>query len=202
MKMIEDLGMIYPSPKSTKKARYAIYECVECKTHFRTSHANAKKSKSGKCKSCGAKKHGDKGERLYDIWCLMKARCYNKNLPQYSRYGGRGIKISKKWKDNYPNFKKWAMKNGYTADLTIDRIDNDGNYKSSNCRWTTWKVQANNRSNSLLKKFTIDELSDICELYENTNATFVELANYMGVSKSSVGNLIHGMMSNQEDTGL
>lgn len=94
-------------------------------------------------------KHGMKNTRLYRCWRNMKTRCYNPNGAEFSLYGGRGITVCEEWQTFEP-FYEWAMVNGYRDDLSIDRIDNDGNYEPNNCKWSTQKEQALNRSTNVM----------------------------------------------------
>ena len=107
---------------------------------------------SGRVKSCGClkheayyKTHGLSKTRLFRIWGNMKSRCTNPNVACYKHYGGRGISVCDEWLNDFESFYKWAISNGYADNLTLDRIDNDGNYEPSNCRWATVKEQRLNR---------------------------------------------------------
>ncbi len=108
--------------------------------------------KNGYVHSCGCAhmKHGQassrgKRTRLYRIWLNMKTRCNNPRVKDYKNYGGRGIKICDEWQHSYQSFCDWATLHGYLENLTIDRINNDGNYEPSNCRWATYKEQRHNQ---------------------------------------------------------
>ena len=89
--------------------------------------------------------HGGKGTPLYNKWCAMKERCSNPHNKKYSRYGGRGIKVCDEWLD-FTKFRDWCLSNGYSQELTIDRIDNDGNYEPANCRFVSRAEQNRNYS--------------------------------------------------------
>ena len=91
-----------------------------------------------------------RNNRLYRIWTNMKSRCNNPNFPSYRYYGARGIKVCDEWKDNFLIFESWALANGYRDDLSLDRVDNNGNYEPSNCRWATLREQAGNKSNNVM----------------------------------------------------
>jgi len=106
----------------------------------------------------------------------MKQRCYNKNNNAYIHYGGRGITICKEWLDKENgilNFYNWSIKNGHSDDLTIDRINVNGNYEPSNCRWVDAKTQQNNKTNNLYFTYHNENLTlaEICEKYNLTYDT-------------------------------
>jgi len=131
---------------------------------------------TGLTTSCGKRdvhnKHGKTGQRLFKIWSAMLDRCENKNNHAYERYGGRGISVCQEWHD-IESFYAWALSNGYTENLTIDRIDNNGNYEPSNCRWATRKEQNNNTSNNRLIEYngeikTIAQWSEILGIKHTT----------------------------------
>lgn len=132
----------------------------------------------GETKSCGClskelfierSKHFPKEvgkSRLHTIWFGMKCRCYTQSASNYNRYGGKGIVVCDEWKNDFLAFYNWAINNGYSDNLTIDRINYTGNYEPSNCRWIPAKEQAANRSNVQLIPFngethTIPEWSEI-----------------------------------------
>lgn len=107
----------------------------------------------------------------YNVWVGMKARCYNKNSEKYPSYGARGIKVCDRWVDSFNNFYD-DMFSGYKKGLTLDRIDNNGNYCKENCRWATHKEQANNtRRNRLI-------------YFNGKNQTITDWAREMKVSHS------------------
>ena len=112
---------------------------------------------TGHVKSCGCLNyeregpkptHGMSESRIYRIWGGIKIRCQNPNSPIYKHYGGRGITVCEEWLKFEP-FYEWAMSHGYSDDLEIDRINNNGNYEPDNCRWLTHKENCNNRRTSI-----------------------------------------------------
>lgn len=133
---------------------------------------------NGRIKSCGclisseekskrATKHGLRNTRLYTIWSHIKDRCYNENSKIYKYYGKKGVQLCEEWRD-FINFYNWALSNGYSDELTIDRIDVNGSYDPSNCRWVDYSVQANNRTNNKLFTFNnkTQTLTQWCNEYD------------------------------------
>lgn len=118
---------------------------------------------SGRTKSCGCLRkelasknntiHGKAHTKLHEVWKGIKARSYNINDKEYQHYGGRGITVCDEWRNDFMSFYDWAMANGYSDTLTIDRIDNDGNYEPLNCQWVTMKEQARNKRNNIVIEY-------------------------------------------------
>lgn len=140
--------------------------------------------KSGNTKSCGClksennrktwTKHGLCNTRLYKIFSMMKDRCYNKNSKAYMYYGGKGVSICDEWLNDFQVFYNWAIQNGYNDNLTIERMDVNGNYEPNNCKWITQSEQTRNRTNTHFI------------LFNDEKYTLTELSNKLGVSRTTI----------------
>ena len=115
----------------------------------------------------------ENNKRLRDLWRGMHLRCEDEAHPSYARYGGRGISVCPSWTDFF-DFKTWATASGYAPGLSLDRIDNDGNYSPENCRWVTCQEQNRNRRNN-----TIIE-------YQGERRCISEWAEILGMSKNTI----------------
>lgn len=113
-------------------------------------HKNLIKNKTKKYNYLSDNKKNKDFQRLYRILGQMKNRCNNKKSKDYKSYGARGIKICNEWLNNFMLFYNWSINNGYKENLTIDRIDVNGNYEPNNCRWVDLETQANNKRNNKL----------------------------------------------------
>lgn len=179
---------LYPIDKDIHGTYKWLCICSCGNTHIaRISDLN-----SGKILSCGCYKkeitskkfikHGGKSkntERLYVIWGAMKQRCYYTKGENYNNYGGRGIKVCDEWLFDYVSFKEWALNNGYENNLSIDRIDVNGNYEPNNCRWATNKQQANNTRRNVMFEYreeihTMSEWSEILGINYNTLRYYIQ----------------------------
>lgn len=151
-------------------------ECIVLTTRLSSGHTT----------SCGCRKEEIKQEvsglnkshelsnsRIYRIYRGIISRCYKKYSSSYDRYGGRGIKIFQEWLDDFMNFYNWSMENGYSENLSIDRIDPNGNYCPENCRWSTAKEQANNTRSTIFLTYngetkSASEWAEITGISRNT----------------------------------
>lgn len=148
--------------------------------------------KSGHTQSCGCyqaerakeshEKHGKSRTRLYKIHLKMKARCYNEKTSRYANYGGRGIKICEEWlneKNGFENFYTWAITHGYSDNLSIDRINVNGNYEPKNCRWADDKEQSRNRTDNRFISYNGETrcISDWCEKLNIPQSTVINRLN-------------------------
>lgn len=138
------------------------YKC-EC-TCGKITFVRKSNLKSGNSKTCGycnrSVRHSplsnglrSKNKRLYSIYQNMKQRCYDENSITYKNYGKRGIKICDEWLNDYSKFYNWSIENNYQNNLSIDRINNDGDYCPQNCRWATKEEQQNNTRNNRKIKY-------------------------------------------------
>ena len=167
--------------------RYAYWKCkCECgkETTVRSSHLLL-----GAVKTCGcswqengkktiihAQKanivHGESKTRLHVIWTNIIQRCENEDSTGYKNYGGRGVRVFSEWHD-FTVFREWAVKNGYNDKLSIDRIDVNGDYEPSNCRWVTIEIQANNKR------------KNVFITYNNETKTASKWAGILGISRTT-----------------
>ena len=138
--LLEDLGMHYPNETSNKKARYGIYKC-HCGNEFKTDCRSVKRKRTKSC-GCSRSTHNLTNHRLYNTWSHMMSRCYSEKCTGYKDYGQRGIKVCERWHD-VKNFID-DMYPSYIEGLSIDRINVNGNYEPSNCRWANDNIQARN----------------------------------------------------------
>lgn len=182
--------------KETKNKK-SYWECkCDCGN---TTIVRKDQLKSGKSKSCGClniekikqgrnHSHGHSKTRLYRTFHSMKARCCNPNNNDFKDYGGRGIKICEQWLNDFLEFRKWALKTGYNDNLTIERINVNGNYEPSNCKWVTRKIQSRNtRQNNLITISGITKcFSEWCEIYSISKSTVKDRMNNGWETKQAI----------------
>jgi hypothetical protein len=146
--------------QSKRRKRFC---CIECYRKFKSVN---KIGSEIKYKFLGTT---TKNSKIYNIWCGILRRCYNKNQRSFNNYGLRGITVCDNWKD-FKNFYDWAIANGYKDGLSIERINVNGNYCPENCTWITMKEQAKNKTNNIWVEYNGKSLilKDVANL-ENVN---------------------------------
>lgn len=184
-------GRLTVISRAERQEKHIMWLCkCDCGTEkrIRGSHLTG-----GKIVSCGCFKDENTGNRvrthgksktfIYRVYTHMRGRCCCQTDARYSFYGGRGIKVCEEWLNDFQAFYDWAITNGYQKGLTIDRIDNDGDYEPSNCRWATVKVQANNKSNNHFlehdgERLTIAQWSDKTGISQDAIERRINLRNW------------------------
>lgn len=171
-------GKLIVIERAENRNKHTMWKC-ECDCGAITL-VGANELKEGITKSCGCLRfesknftHGFSSTRLYSIWNGIKERCLNENSPAYKWYGGRGIMICEEWIEDFVCFYDWAMENGYKEGLSIERIDVNGNYEPSNCKWIPLKQQALNTRNTRFLTYngetkTVSEWCDITGIKKST----------------------------------
>ena len=132
--------------------------------------------------------HGESKTPLYYVWCAMKTRCYIEGQKYTASYLGKGIKFHPDWKLYVP-FRDWALKNGYKPGLTIDRIDNDGDYSPENCRWVASRTNNRNRASTVLN---LASAAIIYDLAHRGYLPFSKIAALFGVHHNTVYEIKRG----------
>lgn len=192
------------------KNRNARWKCVcDCGNEVIVTGSNLCR---GNTKSCGCYQkemtvktkttHGGHETRLYRIWADIKKRCYNENQAYYNDYGGRGISMCESWRGSFESFRDWSLENGYSDDLSIDRINFNGNYEPSNCRWATVKEQANNRRSNRFLTYN-GKTQTMAQWADELGLEYKEIAarlNYLGWTVEEALSTPVGQPRNNQDS--
>lgn len=176
--------LVAVQPAGKSKDRHIIWQC-NC-VCGEIAYVKSNDLQKGHTKSCGCMsaemirvantKHGFRLHRnmprIYKTWLNMKDRCLNPKNKYYMLYGGRGVSICAEWEKDFLSFYNWAMANGYTDQLEIDRIDFNGNYEPSNCRFVNDLVQARNSRHCVYQNIQGEQLclNEIAEKYNMTKS--------------------------------
>lgn len=145
-------------------------------------------------KSCGCYRKNYNGEsktRIFQVWADMITRCTNPKCKSFRNYGGRGIFVCNEWIQSFHDFKKWALENGYSDNLQIDRRNNNGNYEPLNCRFVTGKQNVRNRR---VNKLSLPKAQLIRSLYKTCKIPQSRLSVMFGVYERTIWRIIHNQL--------
>lgn len=180
--VIEQHGSTEPNKYGS---RYALWYCkCDCGNTCEVPSSNlGKRTNSCGClakehlaeMSKGNVTHGMAKTHLYRCYHHMLRRCYQTNSDHYHMYGGRGITVCEEWRSGFEAFRDWAFKNGYQEELSLDRIDVNGNYEPSNCRWINAKDQCHNKRQSRMYEFN-GKVQDIAQWANEYGLKYATLA--------------------------
>lgn len=196
--VISEAPRVYDKSNHSRRMWNCIFDCGNKKI------VPTERLKSGITKSCGCLRsevtikksttHGKSRTRLYKIFKMMVDRCYNHSSSAYQHYGGREIKICQEWMDDFMNFYNWAMANGYKENLTIERVNVNGNYCPENCKWITQNEQMRNRTNTHFVKYrgeimTLSEASRKFNIDRGTIRKYEKI--FDGDAEKAIDNILH-----------
>lgn len=188
-----------PVGSNGNKVRFALFKCEYCQKIVERQLSNGRRDLSCGCvkdelSSKSNTKHGDSIKSaeyhpLFHIWVGMRGRCYTKSNPDYQYYGGKGIVVCNEWND-YLEFKKWSILNGYILNgkLQIDRIDGNKDYSPDNCRWVDAKTNQRNRDCIILNEEKANEI--ITLIYSGLDD--IEISKMYKVHKNTIRNIRTG----------
>lgn len=193
MELIRRLGMRRTGGKTPQS--WGLFKCPFCGKEFELRLSHARRNKSCGCakgelcsraKATHGSAHRGKKTRLYKIWCKIKERCNNPKSTRYAFYGARGVKMCEQW-EAYQEFENWAVANGYSENLEIDRKDFTGDYSPSNCRWVT---QTENKRNRRTSKLNMAKAREIRAKNPQCKSDMRVLAIEFGVSISTIYSVV------------
>lgn len=181
----QQFGRLKVLERAENKDRCVMWKCL-C-TCGETKEIQSRSLVAGLTQSCGCLRkeraikstttHGDSKTRLYRIWRNMKSRCSCESASKYNIYGGKGITVCEQWID-FSGFREWALSSGYKENLTLDRVDGNKGYCPDNCRWASYKDQANNTTQNRIIT------------YKGKSMTMAQWATHQGLSYKALSERI------------
>ena len=180
----------------TYKSRWGLFLCHYCNQKVEINLADG-----CKIKSCGCARytissktqtiHGQTPKKLYQRWLNIKSRCYNPNVPGYKVYGSKGVKVCAEWRNDYPRFKKWALKNGYREELDLCRKNVKKNYTPKNCYFATVAQSVQHKTTT---KMSWDKVRIVRQLYKDGSMSQDQLGKKFKICPSTISRIVNNRM--------